>query len=199
MSEYEFRLTVGLPAAESDPDSLVELLGANGCDDAIIGMGRRGRLALEFSREAGSATQALLGAIADVRRAIPDANLLEASPDLVGVTDVAGLLHVSRQNVRKLLLASDTPSPPPVHEGRSPMWRLTKVLQWLREEKGYAISSDLLDLASVTMQVNIAVEVRDADPRAQRAIGGILAGTARSGGATGRAAAVQSGGPGRGA
>ena len=179
MSEYEFRLTLGLPAAESDLDSLVERLGAVGCDDAVIGIGRRGRLALEFTREAGGATQALLGAIADVRRALPDAALLEASPDLVGVTDVAGLLHVSRQNARKLLLTSDVPSPPPVHEGRSPMWRLTKVLQWLWEEKGYGVSSELLDLAAATMQVNIAVEARDANPRAQRAIGGILAGTGR--------------------
>ncbi len=105
MSEYEFELRFALPSCDMDPDQLVERLGGAGCDDALVGVGRQGQVALDFIREAESAMAAVLSAIADVRRAVPEARLIEASPDLVGVTDVGQLLHVTRQNVRKLLLS----------------------------------------------------------------------------------------------
>jgi hypothetical protein len=47
--------------------------------------------------------QALLSALSDVQRVMPDAKLVEASPDLVGLTDIANLLGFSRQYMRKLL------------------------------------------------------------------------------------------------
>jgi hypothetical protein len=53
--EYEFTLKYRLAAADSDDDELVERLGAAGCDDALVGIGQPGRIALDFSREARSA------------------------------------------------------------------------------------------------------------------------------------------------
>jgi hypothetical protein len=49
------------------------------------------------------------------------------------------------------------------------------VLRWLAREKRYPISPELLEVAEATMQVNLAVEARDADPRAQAEIAALLA------------------------
>jgi hypothetical protein len=40
-----------LTSDESDMDALVERLAEEGCDDAWVGVGQLGRLALEFTRE----------------------------------------------------------------------------------------------------------------------------------------------------
>lgn len=50
----------------------------------MVGIGLPGRIALSFLREADSAQQAVISALEDVNRAIPDAELIEASPDLAG-------------------------------------------------------------------------------------------------------------------
>lgn len=86
--EYTFTLKYQLADDDSAPDALVERLGAAGCDDALVGVGQPGRLALEFTREAGSAEEVMRSALADVKAAIPSARLIEVSPDLVGLTDV---------------------------------------------------------------------------------------------------------------
>jgi len=172
MSEHEFVLAFALPAPSADMDDVVERLGAAGCDDATVGIGRWGRLALAFVREAETAGAAVASALADVRTAVPGARLVEASPDLVGLTDVAALLHVSRQNMRKLILACDAPAPVPVHEGRPTIWRLAKVLAWLCDEKQYPVPPGLMEVARATMQANLAVQARDADSVAQRELAG---------------------------
>ena len=170
MKEYEFTLKFALGSDNVDIDDSLELLAGCGCDDAIVGIGQKGRLALSFLREADSANDAVLGGITDVRCALPQADLLEASPDLVGLTDVADLLGVSRQNVRKLVFGSDAPAPQPIYEGRPTIWHLAKVLRWLVQEKDYGVDAELLALAETTMQVNLAVTQRDADAASQRQI-----------------------------
>jgi predicted DNA-binding transcriptional regulator AlpA len=175
LTEYTFTLTFALGARAADADALIERLGAAGCDDAVVGVGRRGRLALEFTREAEDAARAVGSAVSDVRSAVPDAALIEASPDLVGLSDVASLLGVTRQNVRKLIVSSDAPEPLPVHAGKPTIWRLAAVLRWLAREKCYPIPLELLEVAAATMQVNLAVEARDADPSAQAEIAAFLA------------------------
>lgn len=60
----------------------MDRLGAAGCDDALVGVGQPGRIALEFVREAESAEAALMSALADVKRPIPSAEFIEAAPDL---------------------------------------------------------------------------------------------------------------------
>ncbi|PSD31181.1 transcriptional regulator, partial [Stenotrophomonas maltophilia] len=45
--EYTFTLKYQLTEDDSDPDDLVERLGEAGCDDALVGIGQPGRLALE--------------------------------------------------------------------------------------------------------------------------------------------------------
>ena len=75
--KFDFTMRFLLPEDEADFDTLVERLAAGGCDDATVGTGRPGRIALAFTREAPTATDAMLSAIADVKKAIPRARLID--------------------------------------------------------------------------------------------------------------------------
>ncbi len=156
--EYIFTLKYQLADRDSDLDALVERLGVAGCDDALVGVGQPGRLALEFSREADSAEEAVRTALADVKNAVPSARLIEASPDLVGLTDVADIVGVSRQAMRKLMLAHRATFPTPVHEGSASIWHLVEVLDWLKARGGYQIDVGILEIAQVALEVNITKE-----------------------------------------
>jgi hypothetical protein len=82
--EYVFTLKYQLSPQDCDQDEIVERLGSAGCDDTLAGIGQPGRLAIEFTREAGTAEAALASALADIKRLIPSAKLIEAGPDFVG-------------------------------------------------------------------------------------------------------------------
>ncbi len=156
--EYIVTLKYQLADHDSDLDALVERLGAAGCDDALVGVGLPGRLALEFSREADSAEEAVHTALADVKSVLPSARLIEASPDLVGLTDVADVVGVSRQAMRKLMLTHRATFPVPVHEGSASIWHLAEVLEWLKTRGGYQIDASVLEMAKVALEVNVAKE-----------------------------------------
>lgn len=156
--EYTFTLKYQLTDDDGDPDALVERLGEAGCDDALVGIGQPGRLALEFTREAANAEEAVRSALADVRRAVPSTRLIEVAPDLVGLTDVAEIVGVSRQNMRKLMLAHPGSFPAPVHEGSASIWHLADVLAWLQAKGNYPLAEDVLDVAKVALEINVAKE-----------------------------------------
>lgn len=160
MTDYEFTLKFSLPDMECNPDRHVEALAEAGCDDALVGIGQHGRIALDFTRTANSAFQAISTAVRDVRKAIPDAMLVEASPDFVGLTDVAEIAGFSRQNMRKLMLGSVATFPIAVHEGKPALWHLAPVLEWLARQQKRPVDRVLLEVAKATMELNIAKETR---------------------------------------
>jgi predicted DNA-binding transcriptional regulator AlpA len=157
--EYIFTLKYQFTEHDNDPDELVERLGEAGCDDALVGIGQPGRLALEFTREAESAQVAVRSALADVKRAVPSATLVEAVPDFVGLTDVAEIMGVSRQAMRKLMLSHAATFPAPVHEGSASIWHLAEVLGWLEEKGGYALERKMLETARAALEVNLTKEI----------------------------------------
>ena len=157
--EYTFTLKYQLTAGDCDADDLVERLGAAGCDDAMVGIGQPGRIALEFTREAPDADAALESALTDVIAAIPSAKLIEAAPDFVGLTDVAELVGVSRQNMRKLRVTHPTSFPPPVHENSAATWHLVDVLEWLQGQGGYTMEPAMVEVSRSARHINIAKEV----------------------------------------
>jgi predicted DNA-binding transcriptional regulator AlpA len=159
MTEYTFTLKYQLSDDGRDVDVLVERLGEAGCTDALVGIGIAGRLALEFTREAESAQEAVRSALADVKAAIPSATLVEAQPDFVGLTDVADHVGVSRQNMRKFMLANHD-FPLPVHEGSTSLWHLADVLAWLESRKGYTPDQTLRETAAAALEVNMAKEAK---------------------------------------
>jgi predicted DNA-binding transcriptional regulator AlpA len=117
-------------------------------------------MALEFIRDAPDAVEAVLSALADVQRAVPSAKLIEVAPDWVGLTDVAEIIGVSRQNMRKLMLAHPGSFPTPVHEGSSSIWHLADVLGWLQAKGSYSLGRNVLEMAQVALQINVAKEGR---------------------------------------
>lgn len=174
MTEYDFLLRFDLPDPSVNPERFVESLYEAGCDDATVGIGQHGRIALSFTRGAPSATEAVASAIADVRKAIPGAKLVEATPDLVGLTDIADILGCSRQNIRKLVIGNRSLFPSPVHEGSAAIWHLAKVLKWFKAKGNYVIEDSLIDVSSAAMQVNIARQMQDLEPAFHRNIKALL-------------------------
>lgn len=158
--EYTFTLKYQLAADDIDMDAVVGRLLEAGCDDALVGIGLPGRLAVEFTREAENAGAAIRSALADVRQALPSATLIEAAPDLVGLSDMADIIGVSRQNMRKLMLSRTGGFPVPVHEGSTSLWHLADIFSWLQTRGGYPLAQTVQDVAQVAMQVNAVKEAR---------------------------------------
>lgn len=175
MMEYTFTLKYQLSDDQYGRDELLERLGAAGCDDATVGVALPGRVALEFVREAPSAHMALVSALADVRRAVPAARLIEAVPDYVGLTDVADAVGVTRQNMRKLMIAHADTFPAPVHCGSTAIWHLADVLDWLQARGAYAFKAGLLEVAATAKQVNLARAAQQAELRVQREVSEFVA------------------------
>jgi predicted DNA-binding transcriptional regulator AlpA len=173
--EFEFGMKFKVGAGSAEMDALVERLGAAGCDDAVVGVGQPGRIALDFAREAPSVKSAIISALRDVKSAIPNAELIEVTPDLVGLTDVAELVGVSRQNMRKLMLTHAATFPVPVHEGSTSVWHLAHVLQWLMGRGDYSIKRQLLDVASMAMQINLAKEAQRLEGPVEREVRSLVA------------------------
>ena len=161
---FDFTLTFAVPLT-LEVEKIEERLFEAGCDDAIIGFGQKGRIALNFTREAESAEVAILSALRNVKAALPHANLVEAAPDLVGVSDMAGVLGFSRQNMRKLIQTHSASFPLPLHEGASSIWHLADVLAWFSEKQKRAIQQELMGVAQVTMGVNFTREMDRVDRR----------------------------------
>ena len=163
MAVYEFVLKFTVGVADTDPSQFINALGEAGCTDALVGVGQMGVVGLDFAREAPSAREAISSGIADVKRAIPEAVLVEATPDLVGLTEVADLLGFSRQYMRKLAYSHPRSFPAPIHEGKPSMWHLFSVLRWAEVDRRKKVDAVLSDLARLTMSVNVAIGERDAD------------------------------------
>jgi predicted DNA-binding transcriptional regulator AlpA len=167
MREYEFTLKFKLPDSNIDPDIYIEKLYESGCDDALIGTGKKGYIGLNFIRESSSAYEAVASALRDVKKAIPQASLVEASPDFVGVTDVANLLGYTRQNIQKLISKDNSNCPSAVYGGAQSIWHLAEVLAWLVENKEYSIDESLVEIANITMNLNLAKQSEMLDPKLQ--------------------------------
>lgn len=171
MNEYDFTLKFALPGAETDPEEFVGALLEAGCDDALIGIGTTGRISLDFTREARSALEAVSTAIKNVKSVIPGAKLIEATPDLVGLTDVADMLGFSRQNMRKIMLKGGADFPPPSHEAnKSVFWHLSSILSWLANAGQYKIDKSLLDLAEINKTLNSIQERHNTDPELEKQV-----------------------------
>ena len=92
--EYDFTLRFDLEDPELDPAIYVELLYESGCDDALIGIGQKGYIVLSFIREALSSSQAITKAIADVKKVIPFATLVETTLDMTETNPAPAAISV---------------------------------------------------------------------------------------------------------
>ncbi len=152
MNEYEFELTFKLPQGE-DPDQYFEALEVS-CSDAIVGTGQAGYMAFDFTREAINSEEAVYSAIKDVSDAIEGAVLIEASPDLVGISDAANILEVSRQYMRKLMKDIKAFGPEPVHQGTTVIYHFSEILKSLKDSNKRMVDTRLFDIAETNKKLN---------------------------------------------
>ncbi len=164
MKEYEFTLKFKLPDENIEPSIYVDQLYESECDDALIGIGKKGYIALDFIRESETAYLAVSSAIKDVLKAIPQANILEAAPDFVGITDIAKLLGCTRQNIQKLMSKDNSKCPHAVYEGSQSIWHLADILTWLVEDKDYQIQEWLIEIAQTNRSLNLAKQINKLSP-----------------------------------
>ena len=159
---YEFTLKFTLPEAGADPALHLDALFEAGCDDATVGVGKPGRIALAFDREAPSAREAVQSALADVQKAIPGASLIEAGPDFVNLADMAELLGCSRQNMRKYAsggaATQNRAFPPPVHGEATGFWHFYEVARWLSTHTSLRPRDELLEISKVTASLNLDLQ-----------------------------------------
>ena len=156
--EYEFKLTYKLDPKDSDTEDLMNKIFEAGCDDAIVGFGIEGQICLDFTRAAPSAIEAIESAINAMRHALPTAKLIEIGPDLVGLTDAANLLNMTRQNMRKLMTNNPMEFPIPVHAGTTSIWHLAPILRYLNTNQRVEKKADpaLYEVAQSAMRMNFA-------------------------------------------
>jgi len=155
--DYQFTLHFRLAHAVELNDADLDRLFAAGCDDANVGLGNPGHVALAFCRKADTASEALEIATSQVLSALPNAELTEAAPDLGGLSDVAELVEVSRQNLRKLMLNHPADFPAPTHAGSTLLWNMAEVLYWLEQRAGYSLAPGLLETTRATWTTNTAI------------------------------------------
>lgn len=156
MGEFEFELTFQIGHGETGERYLDVLMEA-GCDDGVVGFGREGVIAIDFSREAATASEAIGSAICAVKSAIPHARLIEVGPDLVGLSDLGDFFGVSRQGMRKFIMQHED-APVPVHSGKTTLWHLCDVGRWMADARlevgGKGFSEAQLELAKATLAFN---------------------------------------------
>lgn len=158
MKNYDFTLAFSLPDGMDEAGQLTDALFEAGCDDALVGTGVSGVIALDFSREAESADAAIESAIKNVMIAVPGAELIETKPDLVGVSDLAGMLDCTRQNMRKYTI-KNSDFPAPVFTGKLQLWHLNEVAGWFSSRKtSMAFSQELIDISRLTFRHNIELQ-----------------------------------------
>ncbi len=167
MAQYDFTLTFTLPEPSADPADFLDALYEAGCDDATVGVGKRGSIALEFTRAAEGAEQAVRSAIAAVRTAIPGAELVEVKPDLVNLSDVADMVGCSRQNIRKYaageMATVAAPFPAPAFIGSPDLWHLVEIGGWLARHTDLKPRREILETAAAAGAINLETQKKRID------------------------------------
>ncbi len=172
-SNHEF--TVVLSRIPVLDDTVADALFEAGCDDATVSF-QSGRWFVSFCREAPSLIEAILHAIADVRKLGPEVEILRVdSSNLVSQSEIARRIGRSRQLVHQYIHGERGPGsfPPPVcdiSEG-APLWSWCEVAAWLHGNDMIA-ESVLRDAQEIAI-INSALELehlRRLDPKLTRTV-----------------------------
>lgn len=155
---FDFTLVYQLPKDSPAAEDHIDALFDAGCDDAIPGTGKMGRIALEFAREAGNAASALNSAKKNVEAAIPDARLMEVRPDIVGASEIADLAKCSRQYVRNQLGKIDGLALPVYAASGHTLWHLSVLNHYLTQETTLSIPRHIYEFSEIAMKANSAIQ-----------------------------------------
>ncbi len=169
MKTYEFSIIAsGLDPQAEDFDS--RFYGA-GCDDATVSF-QKGRIIIDFAREAESIEDAIVSAISDVLEAGAHVEHVEPDP-LVSLSDIAARANMSRAAISlysKAQRGKGFPAPVARVTSDSPLWDWSGVAVWLFQQS--RISQDCMIEAAVVKSANLALQrgsVPNRDELRQRA------------------------------
>ncbi len=162
MNEYDFALIFKLSQPDINAEVFIDQLYVAGCHDALLGVGKKGYLSLDFIRESSSAFEAVNSAISNVKSVLTDAKLIHVSHDPVGVKELADIFQCTRQNIQKS--TQKTTFPLPVYKSSQSIWHLAKVLKWFTDQ-GHNVKQELLDIAELAMLINLQIDKQAVKPQ----------------------------------
>ena len=159
MNTYEFDITFKLDKGEN-PKKYLDALFEAGCDDAVPGVGLLGSIAMSFSREGESATEAIRSALIDVKKAIPHSYPDKAAPYLMNLSDLALEFGFSKQNMSKYSRGESKlgEMPSPLVASKTSYWFVAQVAQWLSDGGVIGLSEEQRDLYLSIWALNSAIE-----------------------------------------
>ncbi len=161
MSEFEFELIFKLNHNEN-PELYLDSLYESGCDDALIGIGIKGYISLEFTSESDNSMDVIVDAYKKVLTAIPHAMLDRAAPDLLNVTQLAYEFNFTKQNMRKYvrneMATIDVDFPSPVVSGKTSYWHVSQVALWLSKYTNIEIKDERVNLLVSISGLNQVIE-----------------------------------------
>ena len=163
MDHYTFMLNFTHPGQEGNPEQYLDALHGSACGDAAAEVGQYGVIGLDLTCAADSAEEAVRSAIENVRAAIPGATLVQAGPDLVGLTEMAAIFGFSRQNMRKYAIGqSGGPEafPQPVVVGDPSLWHLAEIIVWVKLNTRVQPPENVLEVSKATAKLNFEVECK---------------------------------------
>ena len=102
MTKFEFDIVFALPVGEFDPLDLSNAVFEAGFEDAIVGLGQRGLVAVALEVEGDDSESVIVSAARRILKHLPEGSALrEVRPDLVSLADVAKRLNIKRQALQK--------------------------------------------------------------------------------------------------
>lgn len=102
MANFEFDLIFALPKGDFDVFELSDAVFEAGFDDAVVGTGQAGLLAVAIEAEGEDAESVIVRAARLILQYLPKGCALrEVRPDLVSLADVAKKLNIKRQALQK--------------------------------------------------------------------------------------------------
>ena len=142
MARHTFTLLV--EGADLLAQEHIDALFEAGCDDALFG--QRGSVYYaDFDRESTTFAEAIVSAIRDIQRTIPDARVVRIEPDeFVSLSAIAKRTGRSRESIRLLAEGLRGPGGFPTPErwvdARTTVWHWTEVAEWFENRLGERVA-----------------------------------------------------------
>lgn len=158
MKTYEF--TIIASGLDTEADDFEDHFYGAKCDDATVAV-IKGKIVLEFAREARNFAHALASAIIDVRRA--GAKIERIEPDyLVSLSDIAQRSDLSRSAISHYAAGNrdkDFPAPIARITTDTPLWDWVLVAKWMFQRR--KLSLETLIAAKLVREANTALSAPD--------------------------------------
>ena len=155
MKKFEFSIIAS--GLDPEADDFEQRFYDAGCDDATISF-QKGRIIVDFARDAASISAAISSAVANVKAAGATIDRVEPDP-LVSLSDIATRTGLSRAAVTQYAKGQrreNFPSPVARVTSDSPLWEWSEITRWLFKHekiaKDVAIDAEAVRIANAEIQ-----------------------------------------------